>query len=606
MATNWFKGIDEGLSTPGGTQVALAGRFFGDTVNGNDTSGDGSPDDPYQTFTGLIDGRATPSNETWILADGFIDINSNQITPQLNNINLVAEKKHGARVQGTNATLRSRRFNSSSVCNAFGLVFTDGVLGAFRGIQRTDCVYIYSAGNTNNDIVSVPTSAIAKPTFYKNCIFINCNHSVSRLSTNPVTDEILYENCTFIGDWSWSENASLTGSDSYGLRFVNCDMGNATLSFTDFLDVSRSEITNCNFRGTQTNTETPANLIPETDNIDVDPLYVGDPNDLEFIIQPTSPLIGAGQNGTTIGDFKVGELVDLSSPAENNNITVGATIEVGTPIPTGNIKPQLKTLSQVRISPIIKNNGLPDNRDNIPNFDIGTFIPEKLKVNVLWRETVGGADQTGTFVYGLPMYVDDSGNYVGEDDFDAFDISSTGDILNNPDNLTSANIIRVAQIQPDFIFNLNLIQLALDYGSDAGKGNFGWEGSDDGGGTWNPLGFNGPDELEMNSFPTGALNRRLVDAQNDLSGFGRYRYTYQDVNIFKEVIRFEIREADGVTVIASGSNHGNTGGDTLGVTDSIEFTTASNTFYTYMVVVSTGVGVSCRMNSDLIEDLGKP
>ena len=51
--TNWFIGIDEGLSTPGGTQVALSGYFFIDAVNGDDGTGDGSPDNPWQTLAAV-------------------------------------------------------------------------------------------------------------------------------------------------------------------------------------------------------------------------------------------------------------------------------------------------------------------------------------------------------------------------------------------------------------------------------------------------------------------------------------------------------------------------------------------------------------------------
>ena len=145
-------------------------------------------------------------------------------------------------------------------------------------------------------------------------------------------------------------------------------------------------------------------------------------------------------------------MVDLSSPAENNDITVGTTIEITNPATTGNIKAALNTLSQIRKSPIVAINGLPNNTDNVPDNESTSIPPKRRTVNVLYRETVGGADLTGEFLYGAPMFKDDLGNTTGEDDFNPFDIDTDGD-LKRANNLDSSNVIDVAQIQENFVLN---------------------------------------------------------------------------------------------------------------------------------------------------------
>lgn len=598
---NWFKGIDEGLSTPGGVQVSLAGYYFVDSINGSD-AGTGSPGQPWQTIDHAIAQLNLTSNNIIVLAEGIYYVTN--ATPPAGtslSVSIIANSGKATLISDDLNIAKRLSFASGVLLRCEDIIWVGcsfaGQNQLSTGYKR--CVFIAGNGVADNLNMRLNLSISGIPTI-EDCVFIDVYPRISADSNKKIT----FINCTILRPVLCFKCESTL---SHEVDIKNCDFSSvgATFEINDNVNLSLSIIENSNFRATQSNVDTPGNNIIEQNNINADPQYIGDVNELEFLINTTSPLVLNSLNGSTIGGFLIGNLVDLSSPSENNDISVGATIEIIPPPATGNIKTGIKTLNQIRKSPLILSNGLTDYRDNIPDSFNVTNIPLKRTVEITYRNTIGGLDFTKTFVYGLPMLLDDSGNSVGENNFNVFDISSNGDILNNPDRLTSSNLIDVAEIQENFILNLKLISLNLDYGDGAPDGNGGWERSGSGGSNWSPCGFNGPDELDFLAFPSGSLNRRFVDAENILNAFGRYRYSFNQVTITNEVIRFEIRESDGITVIAVSPNYGNTTTVTV-VSDSLDFTTAETTFYTYMVVVSTGIGVSCRMNNDTIEDLGKP
>jgi len=445
MATSWFKGV---LSSPapGNVQTAIAGRFFVDAVNGNDANA-GTPANPNQTYNGAY--SANP-NGVYVMADGVY---------QEQNMNLklvLANVQRKVVFQGTGGA-GFQNFDQSARNTIDGVVMIG--YGTNYDIPQNNA----RRNNTflNNTIIGGIArerfQATVGDCFTEGNIYIGVNYLFQMVGQSGL-NQMVFDRNVFLG--TYTAEFSITGS-IVDLKVRNSHFG----ADGDLIinSVAAAELfENCNIQCPITINGTPyadlaaavlANPTTFPNCINVDPLLTGDPsNNLELTIQPTSPLIGSGQNNSTIGAFKVGELVDLSSPAENNDVTVGATITITNPATTGNIKPAIKTFSQIRKSPIVSINGLPNNTDNVPDNENRVNIPKSKVVNVLWRETLGGSDNTGNFLYGSPMYKDSSGNYTGEDDFNSFDIDTDGDLL-RANNLDSSNLIDVAQIQENFVLN---------------------------------------------------------------------------------------------------------------------------------------------------------
>lgn len=245
---------------------------------------------------------------------------------------------------------------------------------------------------------------------------------------------------------SFFEKSTLITSNIHlneNLIISNCDLS------IDLLITSTSGVASVSSSNNRVLDQT--NILDAGGNVNVDPQYVADPTNFEFLINSNSGLIGQSQDSKTIGAFGVGELIDLSSPDENNNISVGANIEVLTGN-FGNIKPQFMVLDQTRNSPLISNNGINDFENDIPDSFLRGDIPKGTTIEITYRETIGGSDEIGFFLYGFRMLKDNSGRNSGDDLFDVYDISSTGS-LDNPDNLSPANLIPVAEIKPNFVLS---------------------------------------------------------------------------------------------------------------------------------------------------------
>lgn len=434
--SNWIVGIDRGVSTPT-NQIGLAGHAAFSPLSGSNATGDGSPDNPYLDLNAPIV-SGIPTSQTWNLESG-IYINGDQKSPQLSVVKIKANVKHQVIVKNDDPLINKRRFNTSTVVETHGIKFINGYWGERRRVRYFDCIHEFE---NPDQIVVNPSNAISGTNIFKNHIFINTGVRISKFGTNDVTEILYYENCTFIGTCALTENTNTLGG-SYGLSFKNCDFSQATtLQYTDTLDLSRSEFINCNFRLTQTNTQTPGNIITDTGSINVDPQHL-DTSNGKYLIPLTSPLIGAGLNGDKIGAFEVGHITDFTNPVENNNITVGSTLILTGA--SGNIKTEFYTLDQVRSSPIPKIEVLEVN-DNIPKIEDTTTTPEYYTLTISYKSTIGGAIITKDFIHGMPMYLDDSGVSTGEKDGSGNFIFNWGDI---EDGLQLINIIKVAEIQKD-------------------------------------------------------------------------------------------------------------------------------------------------------------
>ena len=441
--TNWFMGIDEGLSTPGGTQVPLANHLFVDASFVGVS--DGSPDAPYKTIQDAI--TAGGNGTTIIVAAGRYE---DEVTAtNYSDISVVANVNGTVSLINTNKTTVTQLVGSSSTQISVEGCYLEDFDISFIQKELIDCVIDNSQNSGGFNFVQF--IAESAPCRFERCKFLNgTGIRVQGFGSFENDDTCEIERCTFVGAGSIFENPSLTGANVYAYDLQNNDFQDAgfTIVLSDKCDTGGSNFNNCNFRGTQSNTDTPSNLIPETDNIDIDPDYAGSPNDFEFIIEKNSPLIGAGTNNSTIGAFRVGELIDFSG-AILNDITVGPPFVITDPARKGDATPTFKTFDRVRESPIVTFNGFLDGENDLPNANEQGITPLRWTLNITFREDLTGTtDISGLFLYGLPMFKDNSGRYTGEDNFDVFDISSTGDILNNPDLLDSSNLVNVGQIQP--------------------------------------------------------------------------------------------------------------------------------------------------------------
>tara|TARA_X000001382_G_scaffold8122_2_gene5899 strand:+ start:8627 stop:10183 length:1557 start_codon:yes stop_codon:yes gene_type:complete len=424
FATNWFKGIDSALSTPG-NQVALAGHLFFDKKKGTTIAmgADGSLDNPYQDYE---PGIGSLSGLTCVLADGvytgFLSISDVSFT-------VISNTYWGATINCNGGSINTL---SGSAIQLYNLIITDSA--GTLGCSTFDCI-------VQNIRLNIESG--------NDCVFIDCGVRAQSV----LGDASNLRRSSFFGPYLGASTVFYTGTSNGIFNFEDCHFADdCIIDVSDAVVGRELNFTNCNnIPVNSAGSPLAYNEVDSTAFNDSACLFAGNPRNFEFQLQPASPLIGAGTNDTTIGGLNLGELVNLSSPAENNNITVGPPITITNPATTGNIKTSFRQIN--RKSPIVTINGLPNNTDNVPDSELALSLPNRKTLEVTYREVAGGAETTKAFLYGAPMWQDNSGNATGEDDFDAYDISSTGDIITNYDLITSANVITVAEIQENFVLN---------------------------------------------------------------------------------------------------------------------------------------------------------
>ncbi len=408
--TSWFKGVED-TPAPGGQQIPLANHVF---VDGAFVGvSDGSPDASYKN---ILNARITESGQkTFVLSDStFTDTG---ITFESGDI---IEGNNKATIDGSGTFNNSGNKITIRNCTITGYNLGTG------GVELINCYVENCTGSGEITLTNTTT---------KDCTWtINQNSS-----HNYITTENQQSTCTAI---ITVQNSDLSTDSQYTVS-----SGSVTISFSN----NRMTV--------------QAGITDGGNNIDDDPLHIGSIGNQEFIIESTSPLIGAGTNNSTIGAFTLGGLLDFTG-ATLDNITVGATIN----ITTGNWgRADLTevTLSQINKSPRFIPNGLFSDGLDVPNLQDARKSPNRLTYELTWRETVSGSQQTKVFIFGLPTFIDNSGRSTGEDNFNYSDISSDGDLLNNPDNLTSANLIDVAE----YIIRIELrnTRQSLTFGGESGN-----------------------------------------------------------------------------------------------------------------------------------------
>lgn len=439
--TNWFKGIDEGSSTPGGEQIALASHVFVDQSFVG--TSDGSPDQPYKDYTGLIAGETSLNNKTVIIADGTYTDDFINIAFAIN-VKLIANTPGNVVFETTTSTDQLLTPSAS------------GTTG-----NEINGIHVKNYQGSSNDAWSVEQLSI------KNCIIQDCQsraagidaentnwiNSIQELQTTLSDTLAQYDRCNFFNACDFRQDNAVPAATGDSWLFNNCHFSdNATMNIDDTGGGQTLNFNNCNNRPTinaiSGSAKTPDGEVNPSSFNDAAILSNGTTLDFEFLLQNASPLIGAGSNNSTIGAFKKGDLISLTTPDLDYNIdTSGSTIVKDSGRKYGNIRHAFVTLSQVRKSPVWTLNGIEGVSTDIARRVYEFPVRKVLKVT--YRETVSGSDITKLFAYGLPSFLDDSGRSTGDLEFDPFDISSTGDIVDNPDLIAQANLIDVAQYQAD-------------------------------------------------------------------------------------------------------------------------------------------------------------
>ncbi len=462
MLTIWFKGIDKIASDLVGSQVALPGYFFVDSVNGSDTVGDGSPSNPWRTIihslNQLPSGTILPPDQFGyrgcsikiIVASGLYQPIT-QNSPNKTGIEIIANIDNTVTVDTSSTstpTVPKGAFNLDGAYSGLnfddtGIVVRDQRRGSFRNCQ----VFFFQSS-------SIPgTMSFHKCTFISSENPLNDSNrpQISHIENKGATSEIDYiSHCTFKENTSigyGNLKNSVVIRDTSQLVIDSCDFHPSCVIYVNNLTVGLLTIQNSNWRGTIVNVEGGSTAVNLVNNIDQDPLHIGNIENRELLISPNSPLIGAGENGTTIGAFKVGQLVDLSSPEENNGVVDGNPITKSNEY--SNLVTGWVTYSQIGKSPLISANGLPEfQKAPTPNFALDnenrTIIPNAQTVEVTYRESVGGAGITRAFLVGVHAYQDDLGRSTGEDDFNVYDIDLDGDLI-RANNISPSNLIPFAE-----------------------------------------------------------------------------------------------------------------------------------------------------------------
>lgn len=462
----WFKGIDTVLSTPA-SQIPLANAYFVDAKNGDDATGTGTPSNPWasinKAFASITNGvnngiedfdtGIESRSKKIILAEGYYKL-TDQTVPR-SWVELIANVTGQVFIDTAGA---NRPVNNKGVIYGDGLTlrginsdFSSTALNERRTSFKETSIAFYQ-NNTTSGYFAIYGCVIRNPVPSSATVW-HIENGIASPSPYPGGGQLV-KKCTFIN--GSSIGSTLTGRTPNFLTIEDCDFETGTEVKVTNVSVNRILLRNCNWRGTVVNVDGGSTAITLENCIDEDPLYLGDPTGKgEYLISKDSPLIGAGVNGGTIGAFKVGEITDLSSPAENNNITVGATITITAPNNTGNIKPAWRTFDNPKICPILAFDGFPNATDDVPDSENLTGAPKSRTLEVSYRETIGGSVITKTFLYGLPMVLDNAGRGTGEPDFDPRDIASSWGLENfeNWDNVTTANLVKVAEIQENYTLN---------------------------------------------------------------------------------------------------------------------------------------------------------
>ena len=445
MITYWFIGTNE---PPGTEQTAQPGYVFIDPSNGG--LQDGGPQNPWISIQAAVDNTANGTQNgtqeyniptfdlKFVVASGIHVLPAIVLGSRIN-FEMIANTKKSVEIQIDGAG--GRMFSAIGQYVFNGIIFAEGLIGA----SQTDGGFYYIDCETKNE--PVISGIGATDMVFVRHIFDTVGLELNQTSAGGRGVEC--HECSFINGAGINTNAGRQGV----INLNYCDISpSSEIRFRD-ANVADVSLDNCNLQGTLSNQDGGSTAVTITNPIGpVAPGYLGDFSLREYLIPTNSPLLFASTDGY-VGALKPGFINDLTG-GTSNGVAVGPPLELITALGSNNqgtYTPLETTLASPEMSPFLRVNGVvgPTYVDDIVVTNLQFTKPGKRDVEVQYRETVGGPILTNRFLYNCRMWVDNNGRGTGEPDFRSDHISSTGDIVGNPDLVVpGTNTITVAEYQP--------------------------------------------------------------------------------------------------------------------------------------------------------------
>lgn len=390
MAHNFQIGIDYVLDPTG--QTPLPNHVFIDGKDGDDATVDGTdPNTPYKT---IIAAQSQGQGKSYVVgtgeypefgllpssnyfADGFVILINNG-TDRLASTNSGGIRLDGFIIDGyisISAGGIKRAYRSINNCIIKNTLYDPDIASGSTGFSNmSNTKYI-------NSVVNIGAAVVG--TTIDRCMFINSSFEISNNQNITFSNNHLDDNS--------SVNFSGTGTKTY---IYNNNNG----TLLGIPDVN-------------------------TGNIDLPPLFYGVPSNLEFSVQPDSPLLGSGESGGIIGGVLTGRLLNTDSPEfgaaldplGNTQFNLGELVKINT-ANDGIRESLLVDMGKLYNSPIINMAGIIDFINNIP-YSNGIINPSHLNIEIRYA----GSNQVLTaykpFKLGERILLDDLGKSTADDSF---------------------------------------------------------------------------------------------------------------------------------------------------------------------------------------------
>lgn len=405
---NFQKGVDW-VADPTGATALVNHVFVSQSPAASDLN-TGTLAAPYRTINAAR--TAQGSARTYIVGTG-------EYIPE----NLVGGTYRADGVVVLNDAANTKRL-SSGIDPLFDGFVIKGYLNVLqgsgnRGVNLSNCLVLNTNLNYGGTGVNIT---------FQNTIFINC--VLTQSSNSCVIRRSMLFNCI------------VNSNSTSGSEFTSCHIDDTCIiSFNN----SGAKVFNYNNNNGLLNGNPPTSNIG---NINLPPLFLGNPFRFEFVINRASPLIGAGELGSVIGNAKFGNIQNSTSlefgtsPADNTNMVFnGFNLEKINPALQGVRTTTTIDLGKLYNSPRIVLNALSDYINNVPNSQ-QIANPNQLNVQISYAGNNQVFTAYKSFKLNERIYLDGSGN-------------STSDIAFNWANLVVQQFryVRVRVIMPPTYVN---------------------------------------------------------------------------------------------------------------------------------------------------------
>ncbi len=403
MSSNWRVGIASNIDNGADvlpTQTPEVGNEFCDIKYiGTKT---GSPSQPYGNPT-----------ESGAAVGTIFNLGCGTFTPKSGAYLYRANIKRGSTLDISNA---GDQLDLDDGINEGFILLGNGVSGILSAISSLS--YSGSSAVFKDCVIQgvcIDNILTAETITFNFCHIINPTELTS--AGNNVN--LIFNNCTF-------QDGTITTAG-------NVDLNNCNVVNTTFPNGIRDSI-NTNYFGVSQPTTSgtdSGNTTNDTDDENVD--------NLEMVIDPNSPLVGAAQNDNTQGASRLGELIDFTGGTLNDIQTSPTFSLLASSI--GDATPTSKVLN--RASPIIVVNGIPDDLTDETSFPIHPEMTTLLNK----ASTDGNTACTGSFKSALNRLFHRLEFYKVRNRFDAIWVWATnGDSAFSRYNILDPNNFQCSEV----------------------------------------------------------------------------------------------------------------------------------------------------------------